>query len=127
MKRAAFFAIFAAGLIFAQLQPPVPRNAVVDDVKIWKKQDEEIRSGSRHDPVHHFAIHIGEPEIASGIAVSEAQVVDAEEVQDGGMEIMHVDLVLHRVVAELIRLAIRHAALHATAPWLAGLDIGPKH
>jgi hypothetical protein len=38
-------------------------------------------------------------------------VIDAEEVQDRGVEVVHVDFVLHGVVAEVVGLAIREASL----------------
>ena len=50
-------------------------------------------------------MYIRQAEIAAGVAVGEAEVVDAEKVEDGGMEIVHVDFVLHGVVAELVGLA----------------------
>src|SRR5215203_1902129 len=45
------------------------------------------------------------------------QVVDPETVQQGSLQIVNMDWVLHDVVAEIIRLAVR----------LAGLDAASRH
>ena len=42
-------------------------------------------------------------------------VVDAKQVEHGGMEVAHMDGILDDVVAEIISLAIMHAALDAPA------------
>ena len=45
---------------------------------------------------------IGEAEVASGMAEGEAFVVQAEQMKDGGMQVMHVDFAGNGEVAELI-------------------------
>ena len=49
------------------------------------------------------------------MAVGEAGVVEPEQVQGGGLEIMHMHRLLHRLEAEFIGGAIDRAPLHATA------------
>jgi hypothetical protein len=39
--------------------------------------------------MHHIAMHIREAEVAAGPAVGELFVVEAEQVQDGGVEVVH--------------------------------------
>ena len=58
------------------------------------------RSGE-HFP-HHPAVDIGQAEIAAGMAEGEPLVVDAQLVQQGGVQVMHVHLVLHGLRAELV-------------------------
>src|SRR5206468_3210229 len=57
---------------------------------------------SREDFLRHAAAHIGEAEVAAGVAVSQLLVIEAEQVQQGRVQVVHVDLVLHGVVAELV-------------------------
>src|SRR5437868_6366065 len=67
------------------------------------------------DPLHHLAIHVREAVVASAEEVGELRVVDAHEVEDRGVEVMDVDLVLDRVPAELVRGAVDLAAFDAAA------------
>jgi len=60
-------------------------------------------------------VHVGEAEVATGVAESKLLVVEAEEVEDRGVEVMDRDLVRHRLVAVLVRLAVAEAALDAAA------------
>src|SRR5260221_434204 len=50
----------------------------------------------------------------TALAVGEPLVVEAQEVQDGGVQVVHVDLVLHGLVAELV----------GRSEGVAGLDAG---
>ena len=52
-------------------------------------------------------MHIGEPEVAASEPVSEPFVVDAELLEDGGLEVMHVHPVLDNVVDEGVGAAAR--------------------
>ena len=62
---------------------------------------------------YDLAVHIGESEIAALEPVREFLVVDAEEVEHGRVHVVDVDDVLDRVVAEVVRRAVRDAALNA--------------
>lgn len=44
--------------------------------------------------VHRGAMHIRQPIIATGVAISESSVIDAEQVQNGRMEVVHVNFIL---------------------------------
>jgi hypothetical protein len=44
-----------------------------------------VIKGSRDDLPHHPPMHIREAEIAAGVAVGELFVIEAEEVEDGGI------------------------------------------
>ena len=67
------------------------------------------------DPLHNRAIHIREPVVAAGVAVGEARVVEAEEVEDGRVEIVDMHAVADDRVPEVVRLAVRVAAAHSAA------------
>ncbi len=59
------------------------------------------------------AVDIGEAEVTSGVAEGEAFVVEAEEVEDGGVEVMDVDGVNGGLEAEVIGGAVDGAAFDA--------------
>jgi hypothetical protein len=45
-----------------------------------------IAADSGQDFLHDFAVNIGQAEVATEVAGGELQMVDAEQVEDGGME-----------------------------------------
>ena len=51
-------------------------------------------------------LHVGQPHVAAGVAVGQALVVEPEQVEDRGVQIMHVHRVLDGLVAELVGPAI---------------------
>ncbi len=57
------------------------------------------------DLLHHVAVHVSEAEVAACILEGEAFVIEAEEVQNGGVHVMHVHLVLDGGVAKFVCLA----------------------
>ena len=63
----------------------------------------------------HAAVHISEAVIAAGMAVGKTFVVDAEEMQQGGVQVVDVHTVVQCLEAELVALAVRYATLHASA------------
>ena len=67
---------------------------------------------------------VGQPEIASGVPVGEVFVLNSQQVKDRGVEVVDVDLVDHRLMPELIGLAVADAALDAAAAELAALVQG---
>ena len=58
-------------------------------------------------------MNVGESVVASGMVEGEALVVDAEEVEDGGVEVVNGDPVPDRVVSVVVRCAVVVAALGA--------------
>ena len=62
-----------------------------------------------------MAAHVGEPEIAAVVTIRELLVFDAEQMQECGVQVVHMHLVLHRLVAEGIGRAVVIARLHAPA------------
>lgn len=59
----------------------------------------------------YLPCHVSQSKIPPSIAVGQLFVIEPEQVKDGGMEIIDVYLVHRRLVPDLIRLAIRKAAL----------------
>ena len=49
--------------------------------------------------MHHFAMHVGQTKIAAGIAVGQLQVIEAQQVQHRGVQVVQVDFVFDGVVA----------------------------
>ena len=56
---------------------------------------------SRYDLPDHASMHIGEAVVAASVAVSEAFVIETQEVQDGGVQVVDVNFVFDGVPAEL--------------------------
>lgn len=54
------------------------------------------------DPVDDMTFDVGESEIASAVAVCQAFVVKAEQMQNCGVQIMHMHLVFRRVKSKLV-------------------------
>ena len=51
-------------------------------------------------------LDIGQAEVAALVAVGQARVVDPQEVEDGGVQVVDVDRVLDDVVGEVVGLAV---------------------
>ena len=68
---------------------------------------------------------IGEAEVASLEPVSQRGVINAEEIQHRGVQVMHVNHVLHRVVAQFVSVAVAETALDRTSghPHRKALDV----
>ena len=60
-------------------------------------------------------MHVGQAEVAAGVAVGELLVVEAQQVQDRGVQVVDVDLVLDGLEAELVGRAVDVPPLHAAA------------
>ena len=73
-------------------------------------------------------MHIGQPEVSPGVSVREPRVIEAEQVQDRGMQVVDVHRVFDGLVAELIGGTVDDAPLDSTAgqpdqkspQWLGG-------
>src|SRR6266496_2587659 len=87
----------------------------------WRSTQSAIRnpqSGalpSRDHFLDHLAVNVGQTEIAAVVAVGELFVIETEQVENGGVEIVNVDFVFHGAIAEFIGDAISLAAPHAAA------------
>ena len=70
---------------------------------------------SGQQPIHHISCNICEAVIATRVAERQLFMIQAQKVQDGGMEIVHVDGVAGDVDAVVIGGAINAAGLDARA------------
>ena len=66
--------------------------------------------GSSDDLFHDVAVDVGEAEITAGVAVGEAFVVDAEEVEHGGVEVVDAHAVFNGFEPEIVGGAVNGAA-----------------
>src|SRR6059058_5522978 len=65
----------------------------------------EARVELCNDVVDYAPLHIRQSYVAAGEAVGEPSVIEAEQVQQRGVEVVDVKLVLDRLVAVLVGLA----------------------
>ena len=70
---------------------------------------------SRQNLPDHLAVHVGQAHVAAAEAVGQPLVVDAQQVQHRGVQVVDLDLVLDGVVAVLVGRAVDRAALDAAA------------
>ena len=68
---------------------------------------------SGNDGTHHLTLNIREAEVAAGITISEALMINAHEVEDRGVKVVGADGILYRREAELVGAAMHRAALDA--------------
>src|SRR4051812_36110353 len=68
----------------------------------WSASVDMVSPCSRQNTVNHLPLNVGEAVIAPGVAVGELRVVKPQEVQDGGVEVGHRDLVFGDVIAEIV-------------------------
>ena len=65
--------------------------------------------------MNDFAGDIGEPEVASGIAVGEPLVIDPEQVKHGGVKVVGMNPTFSREDAVFVRLTMNNATLYAAS------------
>src|SRR5438105_1552505 len=70
---------------------------------------------SRQQRFHHLAADVGQAEIAALETIGQPLVIEAEEVQERGLEVVDVHGIFGDVVAKIVRLAEGDAALDAAA------------
>src|SRR6266498_1054574 len=63
----------------------------------------------------HLPLHVGQAEIAAGAAEGQFFVIKSEQGQDGGVQVVDVDLVLGRLETVFIGGAVDITAAHATS------------
>src|SRR5205809_7618976 len=76
------------------------RTATTAAAMISRPSTRVIGRPSRQEFLHHLAVNVSQPEVASRVVVGEALVVEAEQVQEGGVQVVNMNLVLHRREAE---------------------------
>src|SRR5262249_10855006 len=73
------------------------------------------RAGSCDYVIHHTATHIGQAEVAAAIALGQLLVVDAQQMEDGRVQVVNVNAILDGVHAELVGRPVGQAALDPSA------------
>ncbi len=75
---------------------------------------DEGRAPSGEDGPDDLTADIGEAMITSVVAEGELFVIETEQVEEGGVQIVHVDLAIHGEVPEVVGGAPREPGFHAT-------------
>ncbi len=70
---------------------------------------------SGDDLLRHDSGHVGQTEIAPAIAISQPLVIEAEQMEDGRVEIVDVHAVFDGVVGDVVRGAVNELSLEAAA------------
>src|SRR4029453_9876505 len=70
---------------------------------------------SGEQTLHDLAVHVGETETASLVAIGQPFMVDAQQVQQRSLKIVDVHPVFHDVVAEFASFAVEGARLDPSA------------
>ena len=79
--------------------------------------------GLSQQSVHDVAVDIGEAVVPALEAEGELLVIHAEQVEDGGLEIVDVHLVTGDGEAELVGLAVNGAGLYSSAGHKHGVAV----
>ena len=66
--------------------------------------------------VDHSAMDVGQAEVTAGVSAGELLVIEAEELEEGRVEVMDVHLVLDRLVAQLVRSPVHVAPSRRRRP-----------
>ena len=88
------------------------------------------RSGSSkvkrlsQDVVHDSAVNIGQAKVASRMSERESLMIHAQQMQERGMQVVVMDLVLDRVVAVIVGRTVPHARFHASPSQPHGARMG---
>src|SRR2546421_12894615 len=69
----------------------------------------------RQYSLDHFAVNIGETEVATLEPVGQLFMIDAEAMEDRGVKVMNVHGIHRHVVAKLVGFAVTEAGLHAAS------------
>ena len=62
-----------------------------------------------------FAVDVGEAKVATGVAEGKFFVVQAKQVQDGGVEVVHVEFVFNGLISPFVGGAVGIAGTNAAA------------
>ena len=84
----------------------------------------DAHSVSGQDVAHYVSVYVGQAEIATGIAIGKSFVVEAEQVQNGCVQIVNVNAVLHRFGAEFVGTPERQAAANTASGHPKGKGVG---
>ena len=89
------------------MNPPGPVQGNHPAVNLW------LPVRLRQDALYNVPMHVCQTVVTATVAIGESFVVDAHQVQDGGVEIVDVDRFLDRPDAVFVRGAVDITAFHA--------------
>lgn len=69
----------------------------------------------RQNPLHQLPFHVCQPEASPLKFVDEFFVIDAQQVKERGLKVVHVNRIVGHIIAEFVGLAVRNAGFHAPA------------
>src|SRR5690242_12296535 len=95
------------------LRPPF--SALIERRYSRRRGLRRLRSFSRQKLADYIPMHVRQAKVAALKAVGQLGVVEAEQVEDRSVEVVHVDLVLRDVEAQVIAFADGDARLDAAA------------
>ena len=72
-----------------------------------------MRSGDK--VVDDISVNVGEPEVAACVPVGQEFVIEAHEMEDGRMQVVHVNWILDGFEAELVGSSVDESSLGAAA------------
>ena len=70
---------------------------------------------SRENVMYHVSADVRQAKVATAVSIRELFVIEAEEMQDGGMEVVDVDLIFSDLIAVFVCRAIGHASADSGA------------
>ena len=90
----------------------------------WRQRVQLLQIGLPQDAIDNFARNVGQSEISSLVAIGHLLVIDAQLMQNRGVQIMDVDWILRDVVAEFVGFAIDHATFDTGTGHPLGVTAG---
>src|SRR5262249_55005141 len=93
----------------------IPRGASLSLLTLTHHRRRDDPQDSSENSLHDMTMHIGQAIVPALVLEGQSSVIDAQEMQDGGLEVMDVNRVLGDVVTEVIGSAVSDAGLDATA------------
>ena len=101
----------------------------------WPRPSSTNRSMLRPAVSLHFSMHVRQPEVAPLKAIRQTLVIDAQQVKNGGVQIVHVDRVLDDGRREVVCALVDEPALDPSScepnrerlgPMVAAQPVGPS-
>ena len=68
-----------------------------------------------YDPLHNPSVDVCQAIIPTRVVKRQPLMVQPQQVKNGGVQVMHMNFVVHRTEAKLIRFAVSHSAPHTTS------------
>lgn len=88
----------AFGRVTESLQIQIGARRRIRQLQIRNPNSQILNNPSRQHTLHQFPMHVGQPVVAALVAECQAGVVDAQQVQHCGVQVMNVNGVFHDVV-----------------------------